>query len=325
MTDIAMGPGGEFDRIRAIAAALGTAAIGLGDDTAVVPAGRGTLLASIDVTVEGVHFRREWLGAEEIGWRATAAALSDLAAAAATPVGVLAAITVPADAGAGELEAMMRGVADAVQSVGGRVLGGDLSGGPAWSLAITVLGHAERKMSRAGARPGDGVWVTGVLGGARAALEMWRDGTLPSPDARWAFVHPEPRIAVGGWLAARGATAMMDISDGLGGDAPHLAAASGVALSLELDHLPIHPAVSPVAKRVGTSSAQFAAEGGEDYELLVTLPAAFAAADGCARDTGVSMTRIGTVDTGSGVTATLRGAPVELRGYRHRFGGVVSE
>ncbi len=326
MTGIAMGPGGEFDHIRAIAAALGANAAELGDDVARIAPGAGTLVASTDITVEGVHFRREWLGAEEIGWRAAAAALSDLAAAGAVPAAVLAAVTVPEDAGDGELEAMMRGTGEAAQSVGARIAGGDLSSGPVWSLAMTVLGYAVRPMSRAGAQPGDGVWVTGALGGARAALEMWLAGELPSPDARWAFVHPEPRIAAGQWLAHHGATAMMDMSDGLGGDAWHLAAASGVALDLELDHLPVHHAVSPVAKRVGESSAEFAAQGGEDYELLVTLPGNFGAADAaaCEAETGIAATRIGTVKAGGAITATLRGAPVEMRGFRHRLGGAPS-
>jgi thiamine-monophosphate kinase len=319
MSDIAMGPGGEFDRIRAIADALGQHGP-FGDDTARIASGAGTLVASVDVTVENVHFRREWLGAEEIGWRATAAALSDLAAAAAIPSAVLTAVTVPREAGEGELVAVMRGASEAARSVGAEIVGGDLSGGEAWSIAVTVLGHAKRPMSRVGAQVGDGVWVSGSLGGARAALEMWLAGELPSPDARWAFVHPEPRTAVGRWLAEHGATAMMDISDGLGGDAPHLAAASGVEIELELDHLPIHPAVSPVAKRMGTSSAEFAAVGGEDYELLVTLPAAFSGAAECEGETGVPLTRIGAVGEGAGVVATLRGAPVELRGYRHRIG-----
>ncbi len=326
MTAVAMGPGGEFDHIRAIAAALGVNAAGLGDDVARIAPGAGTLVASTDVTVEGVHFRREWLGAEEIGWRAAAAALSDLAASGAAPVAVLAAVTVPEDAGDGELEATMRGAGEAAQSVGARIAGGDLSSGPGWSLAMTVLGYAIRPMSRAGARPGDGVWVTGALGGARAALEMWLAGELPSPDARWAFVHPEPRIAAGKWLAEHGATAMMDLSDGLGGDVWHLAAASDVALNLELDHLPVHAAVSPVAKRVGESSAEFAAGGGEDYELLVTFPGEFTAANAsaCESESGTALTRIGTVTNGVGVTATLRGAPVAMHGFRHRIGALRS-
>jgi thiamine-monophosphate kinase len=185
-------------------------------------------------------------------------------------------------------------------------------------VAVTVFGHADpAPLSRVGARPGDGVYVTGALGGARAGLLDWLDGRAPSTAGRFAFARPQPRLAAARWLATQGATAMMDISDGLGGDARHLAAASGVRLELELERLPIHPSVHAVARRAGTGFRQFAATGGEDYELLVTLPAAFTAERECEPAAGVSLTRIGRVVAGSGVLATLDGEPVELSGFRH--------
>ncbi|MEP6591599.1 MAG: thiamine-phosphate kinase [Gemmatimonadota bacterium] len=319
MTSIALGGSGEFNRIRAIAAALGDAAGPLGDDTASIPAGHGALVVSTDVAVDGIHFRRDWLTAAEIGWRSTASALSDLAAAASVPAGVTAAVTVPNDHRDDDLVELMRGVGAAAQEAGCRVLGGDLSEGPALTIAITVFGHAERPMSRRGAKPGDGVWVTGALGGARAALRAWLDGRVPTAGAREAFAHPVPRLAMARWLAGQGATAMMDISDGLGGDAEHLAAASQVGVRLELERVPPHPAVADEAARLREDAALFAAIGGEDYELLVTMPREFIDAAGCLEATGVALTRVGAVRRDAGVVATLMGSAVTVPGYRHRI------
>lgn len=318
MTSIALGGSREFDTIRAIAEALGDAAGPLGDDTAVVPQGAGTLVVSTDVSVENVHFRRAWLTPAELGWRTAASALSDLAAAASVPAGITAAVVVPSDFTEPQLVELMQGVGGAARASGCRVLGGDLSSGAAISVAVTVFGHAERPMSRVGAVAGDGIWVTGVLGGARAALKAWLDGREPTTEAREAFAHPASRHAVARWLAANGATAMMDISDGLGGDAQHLAAASGVGLRLELERLPLHPSVAAEADRLKQDAALFAAIGGEDYELLLTLPRDFAGAEACREATGVSLTRIGAVRRDSGVVATLMGSVVAVPGFEHR-------
>ena len=317
MTHVALGAGAEFDRIRAIAAALGDAAGPLGDDCAVIDAEPGSIVLSTDVSVEGIHFRPEWLRPEEIGWRAAAAALSDLAAAGAGCVGLLAAISVPPGAEDEELVAVMRGVGSVVGSAGGRVLGGDLSRGPGWSLAITVIGRSERPLSRRGARVGDGVWVTGVLGGARAAVTLWKQGRTPPPAARAAFAHPMPRLAAGRWLAAHGATAMIDLSDGLGSDAGHLAAASSVGVEVDVAALPLSPAVPDGAGE--EPPAVVAARGGEDYELLATLPAAFGEveADRFRRDCGIPLTRVGTVVAGNGARLLLDGQPIAARGFDH--------
>ena len=201
-------------------------AVGLGDDCGVLVAVDAKLVVSTDVSVEGIHFRRDWLTLEEIGWRATAAALSDLAADGAEAAGVLVALTVPSETADEEVVAVMLGAGAAAVEVGAVVVGGDLSAGPAWNLAVTVLGWASAPVTRAGARAGDGLWVTGALGGPRAALEAWQRGAAPGDDARRAFARPVPRIHAGRWLARHGAHAMVDLSDGLGADAAHLAAAS---------------------------------------------------------------------------------------------------
>ena len=315
----ALGPGREFDRVRRIAAALGSRAAGLGDDCALLPAGDRTLAVSTDVSVEGVHFRLDWLSLEEVGWRAVAAALSDLAAEGADAEAVLVGLTVPAAAGDDEVVAMMSGAGAAAGEAGARVVGGDLSAGPGWILSVTVLGWVTEPVTRAGAREGDGLWVTGRLGAPRAALEAWRRGDAPGEEARRAFARPLPRLHAGRWLARHGARAMIDLSDGLGADATHLAAASGVAVALDLELVPVAPVAVAEAGRLGVAPGQFAAESGEEYELLVALPAAFAAEDVLAFEgaSGVTLTRVGEVRPGAGVHARVAGELVALSGFDH--------
>lgn len=319
MTDVRLGGGAEFDRIRAIAAALGPAAAGLGDDCAVLPPGFGEIVISTDLSVEGVHFRREWLSWEEIGWRAASAALSDLAATGAEVVGLMASVGAPHDAPGDQVVDLMRGVGAAATAVGGRVLGGDLSRAPAWVIDVTVVGRAVQPLGRTEAKPGDFLWLTGTLGGARAALLAWESGGAPAAGARDRFAHPVPRIAEGRWLSAHGAHAMLDVSDGLGGDAAHLAAASGVRVEIDLEQLPVHPDAVASALARGEPIQAFAARGGEDYELLVALPKSFdeLSARRFQQDTGAVLTRIGRIRRGTGVSATFAGVAVSLSGHDH--------
>ncbi len=312
-----MGPGREFDRIREMVRAFGDAAGPIGGDTAPVPAGTGTLVVSTDASVEGVHFRRDWLSDGEIGWRATAAALSDLAASAALPAGITVSIAVPDLDDIPLLTGLATGIGEAAAAAGCRVLGGDLVRGPAVMIDITAFGYVTDTVTRSGAVVGDGIWVTGVLGGSRAALVSWLDGRNPVPAARMAFARPRPRIRAGRWLAASGATAMMDLSDGIGGDARHLAAASGCGLEIDLDRLPVHPSALVEGAHSGVSPKLFAAAGGEDYELLVTLPAGWDSAADCEPATGVGITRIGRVVDGEGVRFLLEGLEVEVGGFDH--------
>jgi thiamine-monophosphate kinase len=266
---------------------------------------------STDLSVEGVHFRTDWLTMPEIGWRATAAALSDLAAVGANPLGVLVALGVPGGAGDAAVAALMQGCGAAAQESGCKVLGGDLTGAPAWSVAVTVLGDAVRPVPRSGGKAGDFVYVTGELGGAKAALAAWLDGRTPDPGARGRFVRPTPRIAAGRALAAT-ATAMLDLSDGLAADAHHLAAASHCGIEIEIAGLPLGSGVAAEAERAGKSAQAFAAEGGEDYELLVTLPA------GAAPPLlDVKLTCIGRLVPGDAVHFTHHAKSVTLSGFQH--------
>src|SRR5213076_686957 len=203
------------------------------------------------------HFRTDWLALREIGWRATAAALSDLAAEGAEAVGVLVSLGVPGSqqrraGNASPAVQIMAGVGAAARSVGASVLGGDLVRSPRYLVDVCVLGVAQRPVRRSGARPGDGLWVTGRLGGSGLALAALRAGRggrggrggRLAPALRRRFARPVPRIAAGRWLARRGARAMIDISDGLAGDAGHLAAASGVGVAIALERVPCWPGVT---------------------------------------------------------------------------------
>src|SRR5437879_1501904 len=232
-----LGAGGEFDRLRAIFTRLGDAAADLGDDCALVSLGDTTLAVSIDCSYEGVHFRTDWLTFQEIGWRAGAAALSDLAAEGAKPIGVLVSLGVP---GSGDDAAeIMTGIAAVCKSVGAKVLGGDLINSDKYLVDVCVLGTTPHPVRRAGARPGDALWVTGTLGGAGLALQRLKTNRPLEGLLRGRFAHPEPRVAAGQWLATQGATALIDLSDGLSSDAGPLAAASQPKLGTALAAVPV--------------------------------------------------------------------------------------
>lgn len=311
-----LGAGVEFDRIRAIAAVLGPRAAELGDDCALLPLGGGFLALSTDVSVDAVHFHRDWLSLPEIGWRAAAAALSDLAAVGANPAGILVALTVPPELGEQDVVALMDGAGAAASAVGAPVLGGDLSAGATLQLAVTVVGSTGRWLGRGGARAGDGLWVTGALGGSRTALLAWQAGREPAPEARTAFARPQPRLAAGQWLALAGARAMIDLSDGLAGDVAHLAASSGLRMRVNLDQVPRHGSISQDDLRAACLTA---ASGGEDYELLAAMPPAFTEREAgvMTSQTGVALTRVGVVEEGEGVQLVLDGDALDLSSFSH--------
>lgn len=282
------------------------------------------LALSIDMQVEGVHFRREWLRPQEIGWRATAAALSDLAGMAAPPVAVLAALALRDEDASDFAIELSTGIRVAAEAVGAVVVGGDLSRTPGpLVIDIVVVGRAGDIVTRSGARSGDELWVTGELGAAAAAVRAWSRGEQPDPEARQAFARPTPRIHEALWLRGRDLpAAMIDLSDGLAGDAAHVAAAGDVELVLEADRIPVHGAA-----RAETGALELALGGGEDFELC------FAARPGSVERHvpafsarfGTRLTRVGMVRPGRGVY--LRDSaggevPVETMGYRHfREGG----
>ena len=271
------------------------AAAGLADDTAQLGVTTGTLILTSDSMVESVHYRPHD-PPESVGWRLAAVNLSDLAAKGATPLACLLGYSLSGDA---EWDrAFLAGLNDALTTYAMPLIGGDtvaMPAGASRSLTLTAIGTAPPNVPlRSGAQPGDALWVTGIIGGAAFGA----DGE-PRDLAR--YLHPVPRIAEGQALAPL-ATAMMDISDGLLIDAQRLAAASGIALTIDLDAVP----------RALPGPVLDAACAGDDYELLFTLP------DGV--EPPGPATRIGTASTGSGLTLIAKGAPVPLPaklGYRH--------
>jgi thiamine-monophosphate kinase len=281
MSDVAMGRGAEFDLIRALRARWGGLAVGLGDDAAILDLPRGErLIATTDTAIERVHFRREWLSLEEVGYRAVMAALSDVAAMAAQPRGVLIAIAAPSDA-RDDVLAIGDGIGKAAQVAGTVILGGNLAHADTIVITTTALGSAYSPLTRSGARPGDLVYVTGALGGPAAALRSLTSGAPVAGRVRDRFAKPAARLAEGRWLAANGAVSAIDISDGLAADAGHLAAASACGIDLEMERIPLFPGV-----------ALEDAFGGEEYELLVTSRTPLATQEFAARF-GITLTQVG--------------------------------
>jgi thiamine-monophosphate kinase len=325
MTQINLGNGAEFDLIRRfLTGGSGRAEseplpdsvrVGPGDDCAVVR-GEGVCL-SVDMSIEDVHFRRDWLEPEEIGYRAVAAALSDLAAMAATPIGVLVALAARADDAAEYAPRIMDGARAAAAGSKAVLLGGDLTRTTAALVVdVVVVGNALRPVLRRGARPGDSLWVTGELGAAAAAVRAWQAGRTPDAAARLAFALPTPRVAEAAWLANRGAIdALLDISDGLAGDAGHIAAASGVRIMIDTSAVPIHPSVHAMTDDMDEALG-LALHGGEDYELCFAAPPGAVERVGelFTGTFGVPLTCVGTVHQGSGVVLRDRNGNVSEPG-----------
>jgi thiamine-monophosphate kinase len=328
---IQLGAGGEFDLIRRFYAALPEAKradvrVGAGDDCAVV-AGDG-IAVSTDVAVEGIHFRREWLTPQELGYRAAAASLSDLAAVAARPIGVLVSLVLPEQDVPDGAAGIMAGVVEMATAAGGVLLGGDVSRSPGPLVVdVVVVGEAPQPVRRSGARAGDELWVTGSLGGAAAAVASWLAGREPERDARTAFARPRPRLREAHWLAEHGALhALIDVSDGLAGDVGHLAVASQVAMVLDTPAIPVHPTAARAAHGSGAWEARpglrLALSGGEDYELLFAAPVGTVAGLVAEFETrfGTRLTRIGDVRPGAGVVLRDEGGrerPLDIGGYVH--------
>ncbi|MGF1469852.1 MAG: thiamine-phosphate kinase [Sandaracinaceae bacterium] len=296
----------------------GPITLGIGDDGAILDAGRGPLVLSVDVGVEGVHFVRAWLSFADIGFRTYAGALSDLAAMGATPTVGLLSLILPRDLGPEGTLAIVDGVAEAGRAFAAPVVGGNVSGGAELSLTLSVVGELGRaSLRREGARVGDGIFVTGTVGSAALGWRLLEAGAEDDPRAgpfiaRWR--RPRPRFDRVAALVDV-ATAAIDISDGLAGDLGHVCRASGVGAEVEEAALPLHPDLVALAAAHGHDGVALALGGGEDYELLFTAPVA--AVD---PSTG---TRIGTVVAGE-PSVRVRGPSGAVRevidGHRHDLG-----
>lgn len=291
--------------------------LGMGDDAAVTVPG-GATATSVDALVEGVHFRRELASLAQIGHKALAAALSDLAAMGAEPGEAYVALGVPRDLDEDGCIELLDGLARLADETGTVLAGGDISQAPALSVTLTVVGHAAKPgqlVSRAGAVPGDVLVVTGELGAAAAGLLALKEpevsATLPSSTAaslRTRQLEPQPRLAAGLALAGAGARAMIDLSDGLGGDLSHLASASGAGAEVEAAELPLAAGVAEVAEAAGRNPFELAVSGGEDYELLAAVPPdRLEEAQAAVEHSGSPLTRVGRVVAGEEVAIRLPG------------------
>ncbi len=283
-----------------------------GGDDAAITVPKGATVTSVDALVEGVHFRRDLAPLETVGRKAIAVALSDLAAMGAQPGEGYVQLGIPNDLDESGCLELAGGLAAAAAEYGVVVIGGDVTRAPALFVAMTVVGHADEVdelVLRSGARPGDVLAVTGELGGAAAGLlllERPKLGVAVSDEAAAALrerqLVPRARLAAGRALAGSGATAMIDLSDGLGGDAVHLAASSEVRLEVELERLPLQNGVGEVATAAELDVYELATSRGEDYELLVTLPRdRFEPAREAVAATGTGLAAVGAAIDGGGV------------------------
>lgn len=290
-----------------------------GDDCAVLASGGRPLVLTTDALVEDVHFRRDWLDADQLGRRAITVNLSDLAAMGADPVWTMVAITAPADLPAHSLDQILDGCADASAAAGALLVGGNLATAPVLTVTVTAGGELPGPcLTRSGARAGDHLVVTGTLGGAAAAVAAWLAGDTPVQPIAERFVAPVARIAAGRALAAAGAHAAIDVSDGLLADLGHLCAASGVGATVDRDRLPRLPEVA----RLDATEHDFAASGGEDYELLLACSDdVVARLDEIARATRTPLTVVGRcTDAARGIVLhDETGQPHEVRrrGFDH--------
>ncbi len=290
-----------IERLRRLVPADGPGVvIGIGDDAAVVQAS-GQVLATCDVQVEGVHFTQDLSKPSDIGWRALAVNLSDIAAMGGTPRYALISLILPPEIPVGVLDDVYTGLAEIASSHGVTVIGGNVSrtSGPL-IIDVTLLGEARRILTRAGARPGNGIWITGSVGKAAAGLFLLRHPDVRVPDAddlEAAYRRPVPRVWMGQALAGiEAVTAMIDTSDGTARDLLHVADASGVGVRLDLDRLPLASGMAAAARAAGRDPTAWALGGGEDYELLFAADPGFetSAAD-LGRAAGVPLTRIGDI------------------------------
>lgn len=339
-------PPGELERIRWIAKTAGIPAgkgvsgrtiLGIGDDAALwkAPAGHAAVL-TVDVQVEGVHFHSAWLRPEEIGIRAVASSASDLAAMAARPAGILVAISLPGRTTERFFRGLYGGILEEARRLGLAVLGGNLSAGPL-QVSITSIGSArpEEAVARAGARPGDGLYVTGwpgraFLGQALLSRKGMRKklgrGAAGKACVR-AFATPRARIEEARWIAGSARPrALIDLSDGLALDLSRIlerSAAPGRSPGADLSRDSIislleEDGCHALASRLGVSPLGAALEGGEDYELLLAAPAAAAerASENFRKRFGIPLTRIGTVTRQRGLRLMGKGIPGKGRKIR---------
>ena len=283
---------------------------GPGDDAAVVRAGGGVAVTSIDAVVEGAHFKLSTHSPADVGHRALATALSDLAAMGARGGEAYVVLGAPPSFDEGSALELVEAMERLAERTGTTIAGGDVVSAPQLLVSVTVTGWADSEAAlvyRDGVSPGELIGVTGELGASGAGLALLESD--PSAEGPLVDRHrrPEPRLEAGLALAGAGVSAMIDVSDGIATDARHLADRSGVEIAIELERLPLAP---------GVTDAAAAATGGEDYELLFSAPRERRAA--IEQAAGLPVTWVGEASEGSGLRLLdAAGQPLELRGFEH--------
>lgn len=322
---------GEFELLRRMRGGLpdvgARVRLGSGDDAAVTVPG-GATATSVDALVEGVHFRRDQASLPQIGHKALATALSDLAAMGAEAGEAYVVLGVPPDLDEVGCLELLDGMTALATTTGTSLAGGDITRASELFLAITVVGHApepEQLIGRGGAQPGDVLVLTGEIGAAAAGLQLLENrrlgadfalkgpiGRIKAKSAMEGLVgrqlEPTPRLGAGRALARAGASAMIDLSDGLGGDAGHLAESSAAGVRIDATALPLAEGLTEVAAATERDPLGLATSGGEDYELLAAIPPTRLdeAAEAVRQAEGIGLTKIGEIVDGEGVEIRRR-------------------
>lgn len=282
-----------------------TTLVGPGDDAAVLRLGDGLLIASTDLLVDGRHFRRDWASATDIGHRAAAANLADIAAMGGLPTGLLVGLALPGELPIAWIDDLYEGLRAESQPFGAAVIGGDIVESPTLVIAVTALGDMNgiAPVTRAGARPGHRVAVAGRLGYAAAGLAVLGRGFRSPGSVVAAYRRPDVPYAAGPQAAELGASAMCDVSDGLLRDAGTLADASGARIILDVAAFPIPDVLRDVGRAMHTDPLTWILTGGDDHALLACFPSKI--------DLPAPWHAVGWVDHGAGVTVS--GLPDEGR------------
>jgi thiamine-monophosphate kinase len=266
----------EFDLIARIADILGSPGpgveLGIGDDAAVLSPSSKRSVVTVDAAVEGVHFRRDWMDLEDIGYRATVTAASDILAMGATPRAAVAAWTIPPDVDDDTVCAIVAGQREAALLLGMSIVGGNITSGPLLSITTTVIGEADGVLTRSGARPGDVLVVAGVVGEAALGIAALQRGRADVAErAVRAYRRPRVLLEESRALAAT-AHAMIDISDGLAQDLGHVAQASGVRVVIVAEKLLADPSIEEAARALSVDLDELMLCGGDDYALVAAMP-----------------------------------------------------
>lgn len=290
--------------------------LGAGDDAAVLEGSPGPLLMTVDTLVEGVDFDLSYASGFDIGWKAVAINASDIAAMGGRPAHALAALSLRPDVPVAFFEDLLEGILESAERTGAKLAGGDLSGASEVTLSLTMTGSSiHRPVLRSGARPGDAICVTGAFGGSAGGLFVLKNGLEDHTEASALIdrhLRPRPRVREGGIIAEHGATAMIDVSDGLAIDLLRLMEAGAVGCDVRSDSVPVDPALRWLMSAADAPDVkELALTGGEDYELMFALPEErFDRVEQQLVDAGTSLTRIGTVTDGA---PELDGEPLIAR------------